>query len=760
MLARGQVHERSIHHDGLASQVVAAVASQVTVFNQTVAVRSASRGREAACAAILLHVGSRGVADTGGVLVLEVDRVAVARGVREGHGLEHVAEVSCVVAAAGPVVVDGRRGNHFVAVQVAGTHAGTGSAVDRLGDEGNVVRNTVGVGGGHAGYRAFGILQDDRGSGDVLGCSGDVGLERDIQLAESVKGTASCDFHRVGVDRTFDELHGCSTGDEDILGVGHDNIGQRKRSITIGFNTNGVVLDGHAVELNGGRGTRGVLERRTCRTRDGTGKVATDVGLVVDTSHGLVLKVEVLEVHLTGSRVGHEHTVVAARDVQTVCGGRGLTDNFQTGLAWPNDVNVFEVASSERTTDFDTGGGARDGAFLEERRTRLAEVRAQVAWVVAGASHEVVAVLVVVRSSVKDIHPKVDLGDVSAIGDGTGDVHDGVGQASALSAVHVVGVGVVKADTVVVGVATSSVAGWVSNVSGLAWSSRGLTVATFGWSVGTAEVERRGVVAPVLVWVAGLVVARRTEVRGFPAEAELVRCFVVVRVAHRLTEPVAVEVVEVALPGLVVGSVAVAVVVAMPGWCTTGTAVVGVGTCGDRWVVATVGVVTLLAAVGDVPLVTSIVLEHDVHSVGDEVVLARSVVVAWVSVSTGEDRVGTNLQVVARAQVGGQVDLVGGPAGRSAREGRTSVDGWQRHTAVGVDTDGVARGGEAVHLRGTVVALNTDGSVLDDDVSERCTGVLDPNRRTGLTGVDDAGGLDVGRAALDLDRGHLVSVGR
>ena len=79
-----------------------------------------------------------------------------------------------------------------------------------------------------------------------------------------------------------------------------------------------------------------------------------------------------------------------------------------------------------------------------------------------------------------------------------------------------------------------------------------------------------------------------------------------------------------------------------------------------------------------------------------------------------------------------------------------------RHIAVGVDTDGVARGGEAVHLRSTVVALNTDGSVLDDDVSERCTGVLDPNRRTGLTGVDDAGSLDVCRAALDLDRGHFV----
>ncbi len=391
----------------------------------------------------------------------------------------------------------------------------------------------------------------------------------------------------------------------------------------------------------------------------------------------MVLKVEVLKVHLTGSRVGHEHTVVAARDVQTVSRGSGLTHDFQTGLACSNDINVLKVASSECTADFDTGGGARDGAFLEERSTGLAEVGSQVAWVVAGASHEVVAVLVVVRSSVEDIHPKVDLGDVSAVGDCTGDVDNREGHTSTFAAVHVVGVGVVKTDTVVVGVATSCVAWWVSNVSRLTWAGRGLTVATFRWSVDTAEVEGRGVVAPVLVRVAGLVVARWTEVRGFPAEAELVRCFVVVRVAHRLTEPVAVEVVEVTLPRLVVRTEAVAVVVAVPGWCTTGTAVVGVGTCGDRWVVVTVRVVAILTAVGDVPLVASVVLEHDVHSVGDEVVLARSVVVAWVSVSTSEDRVGTDLQVVARAQVGGQVDLVGGPAGRSAREGRTSVDGWQ-----------------------------------------------------------------------------------
>ena len=759
MLAGGEVHERSVHHDGLSGQVVAAVASEVAVLNQTVAERSASRGGNAACTAVLLDVGRRSVADTSGVLVFEVDRVAVASGVRQGHGLEDVAEVRSVVVAARPEVVDGSGGHHFVPVQVAGTHAGTRAAVDRLGHEGNVVRNTVGVGGGHAGHRAFGILQDDRGAGHIFGRTGDVGLQRDIQLAEAVKGTASGDFHRCGVDRSFDEFHGSSAGDEDVLGVGHHNIGQREHSITVGFNTNGVVFDGHAVEFNGSRGSRCVLEGSTRRTRDGTGERTADVGLVVDTSHGLVLKVEVFEVHLARSRVGHEHTVVSAGHAQAVSGSRGLSDEFQTSLGSTDDINVFEVTCSEGATDFNTGGSARDRAVLEERRTGFTDVVAEVAWVVARASHEVVAVLVVVSTLVHHVHPKVDLGDVSTVGNCTGDVDDREGHASTLAAVHVVGVGIVKTDTVVVGVATSSVAGWVANVSGLTWTGRWLSVVSFRWRVDTGETGSWGVVAPVLVRVARLVVARWAVLGCFPAESELVRSFVVVGVAHGLTKPVAVHVVEVAVPALVVGSVAVAVVVAVPRWCATGSAVVGVGTGGDGWVVATVGVVALLAAVRDVPLVASIVLEHDVHSVGDEVVLAREVVVGWVSVSTSPDRVGTNLHVVARAQVGGQVDLVGGPTGGLAGKGRTSVDGWQRHATVGVDTNGVAGGSETVHLRSTVVALDTHCGVLDDHVGERGTRVLNPDRRTGLTGVDDAGSVNVSRATLDLHRCHLISVG-
>ena len=424
-----------------------------------------------------------------------------------------------------------------------------------------------------------------------------------------------------------------------------------------------------------------------------------------------------------------------------------------------DDINVFEVACSECTTDFDTGGSTRDRAVLEERRTGFTDVVAEVAWVVAGASHKVVAVLVVVSALVHHIHPKVNLGDVSAVGNCTGDVDDREGHASTLAGVHVVGVGVVKTDTVVVGVATSSVAGWVADVSGLTWAGRWLSVGSFRWRIDTGEVGCWGIVAPVLVRVARLVVARWAVLGGFPAESKLVRSFVVIGIAHGLTKPVAVHVVEVAVPALVVGSVAVAVVVAVPRWCATGTAVVGVGTTGNGWVVATVGVVALLAAVRDVPLVTSIVLEHDVHSVGDEVVLAREVVVGWVSVSTSPDRVGTNLHVVARAQVGGQVDLVGGPTGVLAGKGRTSIDGWQRHATVGVDTNGVAGGGETVHLRSTVVALNTHCGVLDDHVGERSTRVLDPDCSSGLTGVDDAGCVNVCRATLDLHRSHLVSVG-
>ena len=187
------------------------------------------------------------------------------------------------------------------------------------------------------------------------------------------------------------------------------------------------------------------------------------------------------------------------------------------------------------------------------------------------------------------------------------------------------------------------------------------------------------------------------------------------------------------------------------------TTVVGVGTGGDGRIVATVGVVAIVPAVGDVPSVSSIVLEHDVHSVGDEVILARSVVVAWVCISTSIDGVGTDLQVVARAQVGGQVNLVGRPTGRGARQGRTAVDGWKRHATVGVDTNGVASGRKSVNLRSTVVGLNTDGCVLDDDVSERSARVLDPNRRSGLTGVDDAGRVNAGRATINLHRCHIVS---
>ena len=148
-----------------------------------------------------------------------------------------------------------------------------------------------------------------------------------------------------------------------------------------------------------------------------------------------------------------------------------MSNNFQTSLGRSDDINVFKVACSEGSTDFDTGISARDGSFLEQRRSGFTEVGAKVAWVVTRTCDEVITILVVVCTAVKDIHPKVNLGDVSAVSGSTRDVDDRVGHASTLAAVHVVGVGVVKTNTVVVGVSTACIAWWVTNVSGLTWSS-------------------------------------------------------------------------------------------------------------------------------------------------------------------------------------------------------------------------------------------------------------------------------------------------
>ena len=72
--------------------------------------------------------------------------------------MEDVAEVSSVVAATGPEVVNGSRSNSFVSVEVARTDACTGTTVNGLGHEGDVVGNTVGIGVGHAGHRSIGVL--------------------------------------------------------------------------------------------------------------------------------------------------------------------------------------------------------------------------------------------------------------------------------------------------------------------------------------------------------------------------------------------------------------------------------------------------------------------------------------------------------------------------------------------------------------------------------------------------------------------------
>ncbi len=226
--------------------------------------------------------------------------------------MEDVSEVGFVGAAARPRVGDGRRSNRLVAVQVLRTHRGTGTGVNGLGHIGDVVGDTVGVGFGHAGHRSISVLQNHHGAVHVFGGSRDVGLQRDVNLSETAELTCSSDFHGRGVDGTFNELHVGRAGQQNILRVGHDHIGEEEVSITVGFNSHSVVFDVHAVELNVSTGSRTVLEGCTRGSHDGTGEVATKVGLVVDTSHGLVLEVDVLKVQLTRGRVSHEHTVVSA----------------------------------------------------------------------------------------------------------------------------------------------------------------------------------------------------------------------------------------------------------------------------------------------------------------------------------------------------------------------------------------------------------------------------------------------------------------
>ena len=158
-----------------------------------------------------------------------------------------------------------------------------------------------------------------------------------------------------------------------------------------------------------------------------------------------------------------------------------MANDFKTGLSRSNDINVLEVASGESATDFYARGCAGDGAFLEQRCAGLALIVAQIAGVVAGSGDEVVSVLVVVSALVHDVHPEVNLRDVATVGFSSRDVNDWEGLASTLTAVHVVGVGVIQTDTVVVRVPAASVAWWVSSIAWLTGSARGLSVGPFWW---------------------------------------------------------------------------------------------------------------------------------------------------------------------------------------------------------------------------------------------------------------------------------------
>ena len=752
LVAVVDVEERCVHHDGLVFEVGAVEGIVVTVLGHAVAERSrATRGQTRT--GLLVDVAGRSVAVAQPCRerVLQVHVRALSGGVRQGQVQEVVAEVTVVVRWAHVGVgTDHGHGHRRVA---RGGHGGHTGRIDGLGRERDVLSHTAGVGLCLSLNHAIGVLQDNLGVGHGLSDARDVGLDRDVNLALAVEQTRAGHADQRGVDRPFDEVHRGRTRNGHVLRVGQGHIGQGEVTRTACFNTHSVVGDRHVRQFHVLVGVSTVLERSTGRAVHVTGQVTGQVVEVVHTGQGLVVQVKVGHVDRAGGRAADQHTVVTVGDVEAVERRGGLTGHMEPSVGGVSHGDVLVAACGKGPADLDTVVGTGDGTVGERRRTGLTEVVAEVRRVIANTGHEVVAVLVVVVTTVQHVNPKGNLRDVAGR-----DVNDRHGHPSALAAAHVVRVGVVQTDTVVVRVSTGSIAGRVTDVTGLALAAGWLSVATLGRCVHAVEVERWGVVTPVAVRV-----CRGTGWRhafdGLPTEAELVGS-IVGAVAGGLAEPEAVEVVVVAVTE-VVGTVVDRVVVAVPRRCTTVTTAVGT----DRahafsGVAFGVGVVTDLVVARHVPGVAVGVGDLHVVAVGDEVVLARSIVVRRVSVTATVDRVGTELQVVTVTDVVRQVKLVGGPASSLARKGAAAVDGGQRHTAVARQTNGVAVGDEAVNVRSGVVRLDTNSGVAHRDTGSGCPGVLEPQCRTRRTVVDDGRVGEVGRTAVHLDRGHVVGGSR
>ena len=245
-----------------------------------------------------------------------------------------------------------------------------------------------------------------------------------------------------------------------------------------------------------------------------------------------------------------------------------------------------------------------------------------------------------------------------------------------------------------------------------------------------------------------------------PVETERCRPVVVVGVRPGLSGEVPVDTggAPAAVEGVTdtVGSVVNAVVVAVPLWDATFATLVGANVAD-----ALVGVVRAVWVVSrvtgaDVPGVAVVVGQLHAVAVGDEVVLARPVVVVRVGVTTGVDRVRAHLEVVAVPDEGREVDVVRLPSRAHASERWGPVDGGEAHATLHVHTDGVVGRGKAVNLRRSVLRHDAHSAVLHHDVVDRGSGSFDPKRRTGVRGVDDRGVADADAAAVDLDRGHVV----
>jgi hypothetical protein len=91
-----------------------------------------------------------------------------------------------------------------------------------------------------------------------------------------------------------------------------------------------------------------------------------------------------------------------------------------------------------------------------------------------------------------------------------------------------------------------------------------LAVAAFWRCVNTAEVDGRGVVAPVLVRVVSVGTGWAHVGDVFPTKSKFIKYFIIVGVTHQLAKPIIIHIIIITIPQIVVGAIIVAIIITMP----------------------------------------------------------------------------------------------------------------------------------------------------------------------------------------------------